>query len=88
MLGQTLNDAAVANLVGSGVEAELSLASEIKPTQADLLVNARVAVDPDRLREIVLAVTQELASQLNITLTVGNIQSFRPGKPEPTHRAQ
>ena len=88
VLGQTLNDAAVANLVGSGVEAELSLASEIKPRQADLLVNARVAVDPDQLREIVLAVTQELANQLNIALTVGNIQSFRPGKPEPTHRAQ
>ena len=88
VLGQTLNDAAVANLVGSGVEAELSLASEIKPTQADLLVNARVAVDPDQLREIVLAVTQELANQLNIALTVGNIQSFRPGKPEPTHRAR
>ena len=46
VLGQTLNDAAVANLVGSSVEAELSLASEIKPTSADLLVNARVAVDP------------------------------------------
>ena len=88
VLGQTLNDAAVANLVGSAVEAELSLASEIKPTQADLLVNARVAVDPDQLREIVLTVTQKLAKQLNIALTVGNIQSFRPSKPEPTHRAQ
>ncbi len=88
VLGQTLTDAAVANLVGSSVEAELSLASEIKPTQADLLVNARVAVDPDQLREIVLAVTQQLASQLSISLTVGNIQSFRPGKPEPTHRSQ
>jgi len=87
VLGQTLTDAAVANLVGSSVEAELSLASEIKPTSADLLINARVAVDPDQLRSIVLAVTEQLASELNITLTVGNIQSFRPGKPEPTHRS-
>ena len=87
VLGQTLNDAAVANLVGSSVEAELSLASEIKPTSADLLVNARVAVDPDQLSEIVQSVTKKLASELNMTLTVGNIQSFRPGKPEPTHRS-
>ena len=88
VLGQTLNDAAVANLVGSGIDAELSLASEIKPTQADLLVNARVAVEPDRLREITLDATQQLAAELHVTLLVGNIQSFRPGKPEPTHRSQ
>ena len=87
VLGQTLNDAAVANLVGSSVEAELSLASEIKPTSADLLVNARVAVDPDQLSAIVQSVTEQLANELNLTLTVGNIQSFRPGKPEPTHRS-
>ena len=88
VLGQTLNDAAVANLVGSSVAAELSLASEIKTTSADLLINARVAVDPDHLRTIVLSVTEQLASELNVKLTVGNIQSFRPGKPEPTHRSK
>ena len=88
VLGQTLNDAAVANLVGSTVEAELSLASEIKPTSADLLLSARVAVEPDQLRAIVLAVTEQLANEMNVTLTVGNIQSFKPGRPEPTHRAQ
>jgi len=87
VLGQTLNDAAVANLVGSAVESELSLASEIKTQAADLLVNARVAAGPDELEKIVCEVTASLADELGVKLTVGNMQSFRPGKPEPTHRS-
>lgn len=88
VLGQTLDDAAVANLVGSAVESELSLASEIKTQAADLLVNARVAASPQELEQIVNSVTERLADQLQIQLTVGSMQSFRPGKPEPTHRAE
>ena len=80
-------DSAVANLVGSSVESELSLASEIKTQNADLLVNARVAASPEDLEAIVHKVTARLATELGIQLTVGNMQSFRPGKPEPTHRA-
>lgn len=88
VLGQTIHDSSIANLVGSGVEAELSLASEIKTSAADLLVNARVAADPDELRTIVDGVSAELASEMSVELIVGNLQSFRPGKPEPTHRVQ
>ncbi|MFT5299290.1 MAG: hypothetical protein ACI87E_000312 [Mariniblastus sp.] len=87
VLGQTMSDAAVANLVGSAVESELSLASEIKTLGADLLVNARVAASPEILESIVHQVTAELSQDLGVKLTVGNMQSFRPGKPEPTHRA-
>jgi hypothetical protein len=87
VLGQTMTDAAVANLVGSAVESELSLASEIKTQAADLLVNARVAASPEILESIVHKVTTNLSQQLKIKLTVGNMQSFRPGKPEPTHRS-
>ncbi len=87
VLGQTLNDSAVANRVGSASETELSLASEIKTLSADLLVNARVASSPELLESIVSQVASALASELNIVLAVGQMQSFRPGKPEPTHRA-
>ncbi|MDG1873970.1 MAG: GTP-binding protein [Mariniblastus sp.] len=87
VLGQTMNDAAVANLVGSAVESELSLASEIKTKAADVLVNARVAASPEELEQIVTSITTDLADELKIDLTVGNMQSFRPGKPEPTHRS-
>jgi len=88
VLGQTLNDTAVANLVGSTTESELSLASEIKTMTCDLLVNARVAAGPEQLETVVVNVTRELAVDTGVQLTVGNMQSFRPGKPVPTHRAE
>ncbi len=87
VLGQTLNDSAVANRVGSASKSELSLASEIRTLAADLLVNARVASSPELLESIVNRVASELAGELNVALAVGQMQSFRPGKPEPTHRA-
>ena len=86
VLGQTLNSAAVANRVASDSQTELSLESEIQTSSADLLVNARVAASPDQLSEIVKTVAEKIAGQRNVTLSVENIQSFRPGKPEPTHR--
>lgn len=87
VLGQTLNEASVANLVESGDEAQLSLASEIKTAASDLLVNARVAASPEELEAIVREVTAELSAELSVSMTVGNMQAFRPAKPEPTHRA-
>ena len=81
-LGQTLESSAVANLVSSSVEAELSLKSEIKCQSADLLVNARVAADPDLLKEVVEAAVFDLHAQSGVQLELGNVQSFRPGKPE------
>ena len=87
VLGQTLTDTAVANMVASSEDPELSLASEIKTASADLLVNARVAASPELLEGIVHEVTTDLSQQAGVELVVGNLQSFRPGKPEPTHRA-
>ena len=86
VLGQTLTSAAVANRVSSDSQTELSLSSEIQTASADLLVNARVAASPDQLSNIVKSVADRIAGELTITLSVENIQSFRPGKPEPTHR--
>ena len=86
LLGQTIENAAVGNMVSSGMDAELSLASQIRTTSAELLVNARVAADPESLVEIVKVAAGKIGEQLQVRLTVGNIQSFRPAKPEPTHR--
>ena len=86
VIGQTINDAAVANMVNSGGVAELSLASEIKTETAELLVNARVAASPEQLQETVSKVAQKIGDSLEVDLTLSNIQSFRPEKPTPTHR--
>ena len=86
LLGQTLENTAVANLVSSGVEAELSLASQIRTEKAEFLVNARVAGDPEILVEVVKSVASEISVTRAMTLNVGSVQSFRPAKPVPTHR--
>jgi len=86
VLGQTLENSAIANMVSSDGLAEISLASEIKTASAELLVNARVATAPETLSEIVNSVAKELQASLPVSFSIGEMQSFRPGKPEPTHR--
>ena len=78
----------VANLVSTGVSAELSLRSRDRITAADLIVNARVACDPDLLAERVKAAVHAVCDTQQIQVTEGSTQQFRPGRPVPTHRLQ
>ena len=86
VLGQTMSESSIANLVGSSTKTEISLASEIKTDSADLLVNARVAASPEILKQIVETTTDSLSAELGVELKIGEMQSFRPGRPNPTHR--
>jgi len=86
VIGQTMQNSAVANLVSSDGISELSLASEIFTDNAELLVNARVAATPEQLEATIKKVSQALGQELGLTLTLSNIQCFRPSKPTPTHR--
>ena len=76
----------VANLVSSQGKAELSLPSRCEVSEADVIVNARVAMDPDALRDHVRAVLTEVCLQHGATMEEHQTQSFRPGRPQPTHR--
>jgi Ni2+-binding GTPase involved in maturation of urease and hydrogenase len=76
----------VANLVSSDTPAELSLASDCQTRQADVIVNARVAVDPALLQEHVHAAVISASQALGAQPTFRQTQSFRPGRPVPTHR--
>lgn len=76
----------VANLTSRDAPAELSLPSHCNTTTADLIVNARVALDPAALeadvRRAVLAACAATPCRAEFRQT----QSFRPGRPVPTHR--
>lgn len=80
--GQT----AIANLVGSDVDVELSQASGAEGSDVELTVNARVATSPEELSELVVAQIAALAGELSVSHEVANLQCFRPGRPVPTHR--
>ncbi len=79
-------ESAMANLVSSEVGSELSLRSQIEVDEATLTVNARVAIDPAMLTTLVENAATALAKERKLTVEIVDLQSFRPGRPVPTHR--
>jgi hypothetical protein len=64
----------------------LSLSAGVSVSQADLIVNARVALAPEVLSEVVAQAASELAQARGLSHELTDLQSFRPGRPMPTHR--
>jgi G3E family GTPase len=76
----------VANLVSSTAEPELSLPSRGRVPEAEVIVNARVAADPAVLEEQVRQAVEAACRQSGARAEFLSVQSFRPGRPQPTHR--
>jgi Ni2+-binding GTPase involved in maturation of urease and hydrogenase len=76
----------VANLVSSGTEAELSLPARGRVNEADVIVNARVAVDPVVLEREVRQAVETACQSRGARAAFRQTQSLRPGRPVPTHR--
>jgi G3E family GTPase len=77
---------AVGNVVSSDTAAKLSLPSHLTPREADLIVNARVAIDPAVLEAEVRRVVAAECAKFGATAEFRTSQSLRPGRPVPTHR--
>lgn len=86
VMGMADGVTAVANLVDSSAQVELSLASRLETSAAEIVVNARVATDPATLEQVVRETATSLARALPIVAQMGGVQCFRPGRPVPTHR--
>ncbi|MGL4460761.1 MAG: GTP-binding protein [Planctomycetia bacterium] len=76
----------VANLVSSTTPAETSLKSFAETKEFDLVVNARVATDPAELEILVREVVASECAKVAASAEFLQTQSFRPGRPVPTHR--
>ncbi len=77
---------AVANLVSSFTAPELSLPSRAQVRSAHVVVNARVATDPDQLATLVRSELAAACAAIGAQHVIQTLQSFRPGRPVPTHR--
>lgn len=88
VLGQIGEETGIANLVGSDAGVELSLASHAQAQTLDLIVNARVAIAPEELEQVVRDVVAQVATEFTATANIHGMQRFRPGRPVPTHRIQ
>lgn len=76
----------VANLISSDSRPELSLPSHQRAKDVDVVVNARAACDPELLDEHVRCTVNAVCERFGATPTFRESQSFRPGRPVPTHR--
>jgi Ni2+-binding GTPase involved in maturation of urease and hydrogenase len=76
----------VANLVSSDKRPELSLSASGDVKELDLIVNARVALDPEVIAEQVRRTVAEACAARGAAAEFHTMQSFRPGRPQPTHR--
>ena len=76
----------VANLISSDTAPELSLPSNCQVKEVDVIINARVACDPQELQALVTVVVAEACQARTATVELHQTQSFRPGRPQPTHR--
>ncbi|HKI35345.1 MAG TPA: GTP-binding protein [Gemmataceae bacterium] len=86
-IGLTDGTFGVANLVSNGTAPELSLQSYGRVRDAEIIVNARVAADPALLEELVRQTMDEVSSLERYgKAEMRTMQSFRPGRPQPTHR--
>ena len=77
---------AVGNVVSNDTAAKLSLPSNITPKEADLIVNARVAINPAVLEAEVKRVVAGECAKAGVVAEFRTSQSLRPGRPVPTHR--
>jgi G3E family GTPase len=72
----------------TGLDAEPSVRGSMESNaggRLTLLVNARAHIAPEALRATVERCLHQAAGD-NITVEIGKLASFRPGRPEPTHR--
>lgn len=76
----------VANLVSRELSPELSMPSHAQTREVDLVVNARVACDPELLGRHVQFTIESVCAEFRASQKIGDSQMFRPGRPQPTHR--
>ena len=76
----------VANLVSRDLSPELSLPSHASTREIDLVLNARVACDPELLGRLSDESVRKICEETGTSAVFGKSQMFRPGRPQPTHR--
>ena len=86
VIGLSEQSFGVANLVSSLSQPELSLPSSCRPVGANIIINARVAIDPEVLAREVRSSADAACRACGAKATWKTVQSFRPGRPVPTHR--
>jgi G3E family GTPase len=83
-----LGDLAVVNVVRNDIVPELGQRLDDLMQQGQLILNLRAESDPEALESLVRETFDSVArgSQNGLILKIDDLERFRPGRPEPTHR--
>ena len=82
----TGDDLAVLNLVATEGRTELPFQLADSLISGELIINLRAEGDPAELRTIAAFALDHAARECGVSATIAHSESFRPGRPEPTHR--
>jgi hypothetical protein len=85
LLLETAGGSLQANLTNSRGEPVFKGEVQGEPREALLTVNARVRAEPEALREVIEKAL-ESGPQKDVAVEVMTMASFKPGRPQPTHR--
>ena len=78
---------AIANVVSNDSPVDVGLSSGRSiTTPVQVVVNARVAIDPDQLQTICEKSVRAIAQSMQADASNVSAHSLRPGRPTPTHR--
>jgi len=80
------NDLAVVNLVRTDGRPEASHTLQEPLELGELIINLRAEADPAILRNLVTETVKDISHSASIISEVEHVESFRPGRPVPTHR--
>jgi len=83
-----LGDLAVVNVVRNDIVPELGQRLDDSMQNGQLILNLRAESDPEVLESLVRATFDSIAqaNQNGLVLKIDDLERFRPGRPEPTHR--
>lgn len=82
-----LGEIGVINLVRNDLVPELSQSLPENVHEGEIIVNLRAEGDPDLLKQAVEhAVHRAVSTNPGLGMQIVHSESFRPGKPQPTHR--
>ncbi len=81
-----LGDISAISLVRSDFIPELTLTLEDPVAGGELVINARAEVGPNELRDAVESAVESFAQKKGLDVVWEHLESFKPGRPVPTHR--
>ncbi len=84
--GQSGSCLGLVNLVDRRQSGELSIPCGGQVHDAELTINARVAIDPAVLEQQVVATVEEVCLRRGLSPEIHGLRGFRPGRPVPVHR--